>query len=308
MPELETGSVRLFFESPPYERMNACCGEPQCLSSLRGEEFVERFKAFLPERLRVLHPQGSYVLNFQPQVLDGFLSPTAYRLPEAVVAAGFRLVDTYIWHKPNAAPFSPDRRLKSSYESLWHFAKSRDYVFNKDAVREPHLWAARDPRAEKYHPLGKDPGNVLSLPKSQDQTAFRHPGKMAEGLASWFIKLLSAPGDCVADGFAGTGQTGVEALALKRNFVGYELHEERAGQARDRLDITEDRVMNKPWLNAKEAAEYLGLSQATVYSKTSRKELPAHKQGRIVRYHREELDAWLRGSPTPEAGAPIPAQ
>jgi len=313
MPELETASVRLVLESPPFERMHACCQDTDCLACYQGEAFVDRFAQFLPERLRVLAEDGNYVLNFQSQVLDGRLSPTAYLLPKIIVEAGFRLIQEHTWAKPNASPMAPEKRLKNSSERFWHFAKGAGYVFNKDAVREPHLWAERDSRTRKYHPLGKDPGNVImdsdcfSVPKSQDQTSFNHPGKMRDGIASRFIKLLSNPGDLIVDGFCGTGQTGVEALALGRRFAGYELHGDRADRIRERLGIMEDTQMMKPWLNAKEAAEYLGLSQATIYSKTSRKEIPAHKQGRIVRYHREELDAWLRGAALPSS-APTPAQ
>ena len=299
MSELVTGSVRLLFESPPFEKMTKCCGERECLSSHSAEAFVEEFKRFLPERLRVLADDGNYVLNFQPQVIAGFSSPSEYLLPQAVVAAGFKLVQAHVWAKTNAAPFAPDRRLKNSSEVCWHFAKTDRYFFDKDAAREPHQWAARDPRKERYHPQGGDPGNVFFMPKSQDQTSLDHPGKMKDGVASRFIKLLSAPGDLVADGFAGTGQTGLEALALGRRFVGYELHDKRAEQARSRLGIGESEQEDsemKPWMNVKELAVYTGLSVATIYSKTSRKEMPAHHIGRLPRYHRDEIDSWIRGT------------
>ena len=313
MREVETGSARLIFESPPYEKMHPCCETPECLACYAGEDFAKRFARFLGERHRILASDGSYVLNFQPQVLSGETSPTAFLLPQAVVESGFVLIQVHIWAKPNASPMAPDKRLKNSFEYFWHFTKGQDYVFNKDAVREPSLWAGRDHRTEKYHPLGKDPGNVLLSPdadsdlfllaKSQDQTLLNHPGKMKDGIAARFIKLLSNPDDLIVDGFTGTGQTGVEALALSRRFVGYELHDERAGQARDRLGMKENDTMTKPWLSAEEAAEYLSLAKATIYSKTSRKELPFHRQGRIVRYHREELDAWLRGTPVATGAA-----
>ena len=206
------------------------------------------------------------------------------------------MADAFIWHKPNAAPFAPQRRLKNAYEVLWHFVKSKEYYFNKDAVREPHLWAGRDPRREKYHPLGKDPGNVFTSAKSQDQAALNHPGKMKSGIASRFILMLSKPGDLVADGFAGTGQTGIEALALGRRFIGYELHAERADQARSRLGITEEAAEMKTWMSPQEVAEYTGLAVATVYSKTSRGEMPVHRIGRLPRYHRDEIDAWIMGN------------
>jgi DNA modification methylase len=247
-------------------------------------------------------------LNFQPQVLDGFASPTEYLLPQAVVKAGFKLVQTHIWAKPNAAPFAPDRRLKNSFEYCWHFARTDQYFFNKDAVREAHVWADRDRRSERYHPAGKDPGTVFSMSKSQDQTSLDHPGKMAGGIATRFINLLSAPNTLVADGFVGTGQTGVEALALGRRFVGYELHEKWADQARRRLGLNEEAQMNNPWMTAKGVSEYTGLALATVYSKTSRGEIPVHRGSGLPRYHRDEIDLFMRGLPIPPASTNTTAQ
>ncbi len=295
MPELESGSAGLLFESPPYEKMVLCCGQPECLSSHAAGDFVTEFARFLPERLRVLADEGSYVVNFQPQVIDGFGSPAEYLIPQAVVAAGFRLIQTHIWAKPNATPFAPDRRLKPAFEYCWHFVKSDRYFFDKDAAREPHEWVDRDSRKERYHALGKDPGNVFFMSKATDQTSSGHPAKMKDGVASRFIKRLSLPGGLVVDGFAGTGQTGIEAVALGRSFVGYELHEERADQARARLGIKEDVTMNKTWMNAKETAAYTGLAVPTVYSKTSRGEIPVHKGAGVPRYHRDEIDLWMRG-------------
>ncbi len=310
MPELMTGSVRLLFESPPYEKMHPCCNDPSCLACYQGEDFVERLAKFLPERLRVLADDGNYVLNLQPQVINGFTSPVEYLLPQAIAAAGFRLVQTHIWAKPNANPFAPDRRLKNSFEYCWHFAKTKDYVFNKNAVREPHEWADKDHRKEKYHPLGKDPGNVFFAAKSQDQTSLDHPGKMKDGIATRFIKLLSAPGDLCVDGFTGTGQTGVEAIALGRKFIGYELHKDRAAQARQRLGIdgaapetTMNTSMSKTWMTPKEVAAYTSMSVATIYSKSSRGEIPVHHIGKLPRYHRDEIDAWIRGIEIPPPSA-----
>jgi DNA modification methylase len=301
MPDIETGSVGLIFESSPYEKMVKCCGEPACLSSHTAENFVREFAKFLPERLRVLAHDGNYVVNFQPQVINGFTSPSEYLIPQAVVTAGFKLTQTHIWAKPNASPFAPDRRLKNSFEYCWHFAKTDRYYFDKDASREPHEWAARDSRQERYHALGKDPGNVFFMSKSNDQSSLGHPAKMTNGVASRFIKLLTKPGDLVVDGFAGTGTTGVEALVLGRRFAGYELHEERADQARGRLGIeTEGLTMKKTWMNAKEVAAYTGFALPTIYSKSSRKEMPVCDGSGEPRYHVDEVDAWLKGEWKPE--------
>jgi len=42
------------------------------------------------------------------------------------------------------------------------FSKNKKYYFNKDPIREKHIWKDVEwgKRKKNYHPLGKDPGNV----------------------------------------------------------------------------------------------------------------------------------------------------
>lgn len=48
-----------------------------------------------------------------------------------------------------------------TYEILF-FSKSENYYFNKDPIREKHIWKDVEwgKRKKNYHKLGKDPGNV----------------------------------------------------------------------------------------------------------------------------------------------------
>lgn len=48
-----------------------------------------------------------------------------------------------------------------------------------------------------------------------------------------------------------------------------------------------------PWMTADQAAEYLGIALGTLRNWTSAKFVPFSRRGRIVRYHREQLDKWL---------------
>ena len=48
------------------------------------------------------------------------------------------------------------------------------------------------------------------------------------------------------------------------------------------------------WLTAAEAASYLSLALGTVRNLTSARRVPHVRQGGIVRYHRGDLDRWLR--------------
>lgn len=43
-----------------------------------------------------------------------------------------------------------------------------------------------------------------------------------------------------------------------------------------------------------QAAEFLNLSVATVYSKVCRKEVPVNKQGKRLYFYKSELTAWIK--------------
>lgn len=58
--------------------------------------------------------------------------------------------------------------------------------------------------------------------------------------------------------------------------------------------------MEDRWLSAKEVSEYLGVGRTTVYKWIARHDLPAHKAGRLWKFRRSEVDAWVTdGKTTP---------
>jgi excisionase family DNA binding protein len=50
---------------------------------------------------------------------------------------------------------------------------------------------------------------------------------------------------------------------------------------------------SSPWLTAQEAADYIGAPLSRVRQLTMGDEIPVHRDGRRVLYHRDELDRWL---------------
>jgi excisionase family DNA binding protein len=48
------------------------------------------------------------------------------------------------------------------------------------------------------------------------------------------------------------------------------------------------------WLSVDEIAAYLGVKRDTVYKWIDRKQMPAHKVGRLWKFKREEIDQWIR--------------
>ena len=49
-----------------------------------------------------------------------------------------------------------------------------------------------------------------------------------------------------------------------------------------------------PWLNVPEAAEYLRSPKSRIYALASVREIPVHRDGSRLLFHRDELDAWIR--------------
>lgn len=52
--------------------------------------------------------------------------------------------------------------------------------------------------------------------------------------------------------------------------------------------------VEKVWMSEKEAREYTGFSQFTLYNARKNGELKASKRTQSIRYHRDNLDEWLR--------------
>ena len=52
--------------------------------------------------------------------------------------------------------------------------------------------------------------------------------------------------------------------------------------------------MDDRWLSVDEIAAYLGIKPATVYKWLYRKEMPAHKVGRLWKFRKDEVDDWVR--------------
>lgn len=71
---------------------------------------------------------------------------------------------------------------------------------------------------------------------------------------------------------------------------------ERLTKRIDKTDKIEQELQEKQdeYLNVDELSELTGLKKATIYAKRSRRELPAYKFGRELRFRRSEVESWIR--------------
>jgi len=56
----------------------------------------------------------------------------------------------------------------------------------------------------------------------------------------------------------------------------------------------EKRMMDDRWLSVEEIAEHLGVTKDSVYRWIEKRGLPAHKVGKLWKFDKEEVDAWVR--------------
>jgi excisionase family DNA binding protein len=60
-------------------------------------------------------------------------------------------------------------------------------------------------------------------------------------------------------------------------------------------------VMSDRWLSVEEIAEHLGVSKDTVYAWISKRNMPAHRIGRLWKFQAEEVDEWVRSGGAAES-------
>lgn len=52
--------------------------------------------------------------------------------------------------------------------------------------------------------------------------------------------------------------------------------------------------MTDRWLSVEDIAGHLGVSKDTIYAWIAKRQMPAHKVGRLWKFQRVEIDAWVK--------------
>lgn len=53
-------------------------------------------------------------------------------------------------------------------------------------------------------------------------------------------------------------------------------------------------VVTEPWVSVEQIAEHLGVTRDSIYRWIDRKNLPAHRVGRLWKFKATEVDEWVR--------------
>lgn len=60
--------------------------------------------------------------------------------------------------------------------------------------------------------------------------------------------------------------------------------------------------MTDRWMSVEEIADYLGVSKDTVYGWITKRDMPAHKVGRLWKFKSDEVDSWVRAGKATDEG------
>ena len=269
LAQLPAASVQTVITSPPYFGLREYTNEAELAVLEIGrestlEEYITRLGAVFQEVYRVLRDDGVLWLNLGDTYRDNNLLGIPWRMVFALQTQGWLLRSDVIWHKPNAMPSSVKNRPTTAHEYLFMFAKNKDYYYNADAIREPHVTFSESskmkggrnhfgkingtPEAGKnggssnlhdgrwdqaFHPLGRNKRTVWDIPLGKFREA--HFAVFPEKLVETCLLATTHPTDMVLDPFAGSGTSGVVAKRLNRAFTGVELSPVFAEMARRRI-------------------------------------------------------------------------
>jgi site-specific DNA-methyltransferase (adenine-specific)/site-specific DNA-methyltransferase (cytosine-N4-specific) len=252
---LEENSIDLIFTSPPYaDRRTHTYG------GIKPEEYVDWFLPIGKELLRVLKPDGTFMLNIKEKAENGERHTYVLELILALRKQGWLWTEEFIWHKRNCYPGKWPNRFRHAWERLLQFNKTRRFNMHQEEVMVPvGEWAngrlkrlsetdmIRD-NSKTRSGFGKNisnwlqrslayPTNVLHLATECNNK--NHSAVFPEALPEWFIKLFTKEGDWVLDPFMGSGTTVRVAKKMLRNSVGIEIVPEYYNRVKEQIEPVE---------------------------------------------------------------------
>jgi site-specific DNA-methyltransferase (adenine-specific) len=243
LKSIDNESVDLVFADPPYNIKKA---EWDTFQSQK--QYVDWSILWIQETQRILKPHGSlYVCGFS-EILADIKWAASYL---------FKGCKWLVWHYRNKANLGND--WGRSHESILHFRKSKEFIFNIDEVRVAYnahtLKYPSRPQAEtsqynngngkeyiwEPNPLGAKPKDVFEIPTisngSWEKT--EHETQKPVELIKKIVLASSNEGQLIVDPFGGSGTTFAVAHAFNRRWLGSENSKEYCQIIKERLSNSE---------------------------------------------------------------------
>ena len=271
MAALPDESVDLVVTSPPY-----ALHFKKEYGNADKKDYVDWFRPFGAQVLRILKPDGSFVLNIGGSYEKGQPTRSLYHFRLLLMLCddiGFHLAQECFWYNPAKLP-SPAEwvnvrriRIKDSVEYVFWFSKTPFPRADNRQVLEEYSDDMRRLIARGYkhkkRPSGHNitakfrvnrggsiPSNVLTRGNNESNSSYirlcaehgtkPHPARFPAALPEFYIKLLTTLGDLVIDPFAGSNMTGAVAEALQRRWLAFETRAKYVENSKLRFGLVPD--------------------------------------------------------------------
>ncbi len=236
LTQIPDNTFDLVVTSPPYD------GQPKYGNGELYERawYQEFFLRVTKEILRTIKPHGSFVLNYRSKRHGDERGTIQYELVFWLRQQGYLFCDDFVWGKPSPPPGRFNRFLKDAVEYCFHFAKTPNWQFFPEQCLSPARWDVKDRERRKRlahnyvranSPSGQGrkrvqagpdmvrPSTLLRFEPEFGPNVTGHPARFPVQLPSFFINLMTKPGQLVFDPFGGTCTTAVAAEKLDRHWL-----------------------------------------------------------------------------------------
>lgn len=250
-------SVDLIVTSPPF-----ALKRKKEYGNVDDRYYLEWFRPFAQEFVRVLKPRGSLVIDIGGTWIKGHPTRSLYHFELIIMLCrefGLHLAQEFYWFNPARLP-SPAEwvtvrrlRVKDAVDPVWWISKSSNPTADNRRVLVEYSESMRELLKRGYKPKlrpsghdithkfmkdnnGAIPANLLAIANTESNSYYLrlcrengikpHPARFPRRLPEFFIKYLTATTDSlVLDPFAGSNVTGEAAEHLGRRWIAFEIDE-----------------------------------------------------------------------------------
>jgi site-specific DNA-methyltransferase (adenine-specific) len=261
LSQFPDNTFNLIITSPPYAD-----SRKKTYGGIDPDQYVEWFLPRSNEFLRVLKPDGTFILNIKEKAVNGEKHTYVIELILAMRQQGWLWTEEFIWHKKNCYPGKWPNRFRDAWERCLQFNKSKKFNMYQDAVMVPMGdWAEARLRNLSETDKNRDeskvgsgfgknvsnwsnktmvyPTNVLHMATECGNR--NHSATFPKALPEWFIKLFTQEHDWVLDPFVGSGTTCRIAQEMYRNSVGIDILPENYKLALENIKPVQYRLFEK---------------------------------------------------------------
>ena len=210
------------------------CDLPYGTTACKWDAIIP-FKPLWEQYERVIKDNGAIVLNAS--------QPFTTKLIESNIRI-YRY--NWIWEKSYSTGFMNANKMPlKNIEDVVVFYKKLP-TYNPQGIEEVNKKQLRkkDKETTVYNNMGLKSGEYTQkftnypnqIIKTTKKEKTIHPTQKPVKLLEYLIKTYSNKGETILDNTMGSGSTGVAAINLNRNFIGYELDDEYFEIAKERIE------------------------------------------------------------------------